>query len=105
MSFVTSEKSWFIPLISNVKKDKIEKQLEEVQDLIAYKNLIKGKKAQAVLLRLKEFSYRETEKRLEVSTSFIAQTHRKYLAGNRGIKVKISRLKSYPQRLDFLAQP
>ncbi|WP_445242869.1 helix-turn-helix domain-containing protein [Microcoleus sp. N3A4] len=42
---------------------------------------MKWKKSQAVKLRLKGFSYREIAKRLEVSTSFIAQTHRKYLAG------------------------
>ena len=45
------------------------------------------------------------EKRLQVSTSFRTQSYRKYLAGNRGIKVKILRLKSSPQRLDFLSQP
>ena len=37
--------------------------------------------SQAVKLKLKGFSYREIEKRLEFLTSFIAPNHRKYLAG------------------------
>ena len=37
--------------------------------------------SEAVKLRLKGFSDREIEKLLEFSTSFIAPTHRKYLAG------------------------
>ncbi|MEG4850694.1 hypothetical protein QUB10_07255 [Microcoleus sp. B5-D4] len=45
-------------------------------------------------------------KKIDVlTTSFITKTHRKDLAGNREIKFKTSRLKSSPQRLDFLSQP
>jgi len=43
---------------------------------------------------LQGFSYREIEKRLEVSTSFIAQKEAQiFITRNRGIKVKISRFK------------
>jgi transposase len=42
------------------------------------KNIPEWNISQAVKLRLKGFSYREIEKRLEFSTSFIAPTHRKY---------------------------
>jgi transposase len=45
---------------------------------------------------LQGFSYREIEKRLEVSTSFIAQTQRKYLSlGSAGLKLKYQASKSY----------
>ncbi|MDP8934033.1 MAG: hypothetical protein M3N42_07775 [Cyanobacteriota bacterium] len=47
-------------------------------------------------VRLKGFSYRETEKLLKVSKSFIAQTHRKYLGGGIvGLKLKYQGSKSY----------
>ena len=52
--------------------------------------------SQAVKLRLKGFSYREIEKRLEFSTNFIAPTHRKYLVwGVAALKLKYAGLKSY----------
>jgi hypothetical protein len=46
-------------------------------------------------VRLKGFSYREIEKLLKVSTSFIAQTHRKYLGGIARLKLKYQGSKSY----------
>jgi transposase len=68
--------------------------------------------SQAVKLRLKGFSYREIEKRLEFSTSFIAPTHRKYLAGRVAtLKLKYPSLKSYLTKeqlsatIQWLSQP
>jgi hypothetical protein len=45
------------------------------------KNIPEWNISQGVKLRLKGFSYREIEKLLQFPTSFIAPTHRKYLAG------------------------
>ena len=60
------------------------------------KNIPDWNISQAVKLRLKGFIYPETEKRLEFSTSFIASTHRKYLAGGvAALKLKYPGLKSY----------
>jgi hypothetical protein len=53
-----------------------------LQNFIApTKIIIYGKRSQAIKLRLKAFSYRKIQKRLEFLTTFIAPTHRKYLAG------------------------
>jgi hypothetical protein len=52
--------------------------------------------SEAVKLRSKGFSDREMEKLLEFSTSFIAPTHRKYLAGGVAVlKLQYPGLKSY----------
>jgi transposase len=60
------------------------------------KNLPEWNISQDVKLRLKGFSYREIEKLLQFSTSFIAPTHRKYLAGEVApLKLKYPSLKSY----------
>jgi len=60
------------------------------------KNILEWNISQAVKLRLKGFSYRQIEKRLYFSTSFIAPTHRKYLAGGvAALKLKYPGLKSY----------
>ena len=60
------------------------------------KNIPEWNISQAVKLRLKGFSYRQIEKRLYFSTSFIAPTHRKYLAGGvAALKLKYPGLKSY----------
>ncbi len=60
------------------------------------KNIPEWNISQAVKLRLKGFSYRQIEKRLYFSTSFIAPTHRKYLAGGVvALKLKYPGLKSY----------
>jgi transposase len=76
------------------------------------KNIPEWKRVQAVKLRLKGFSYLEIEKRLEVSTIFIAQTHRKYLAGGvAALKLKYQGLKSYLTKeqlsatIQWLSQP
>jgi transposase len=68
--------------------------------------------SQAVKLRLKGFSYREIEKPLEFSTSFIAPTHRKYLAGEvAALNLKYPGLKSYLTKeqlsatIQWLSQP
>jgi transposase len=46
--------------------------------------------------RSNRYSYREIEKRLEFSTIFIAQTHKKYLTGGvAALKLKSPGLKSY----------
>ena len=64
------------------KSKKNRRELEELQNFIfPTENIQEWNISQAVKLRLKGFSYREIEKRLEFSTSFIAPTHRKYLAG------------------------
>jgi transposase len=76
------------------------------------KNIPEWNISQAVKLRLKGFSYREIEKRLEFSTSFIAPTHRKYLAGGvAALKLKYPGLKSYLTKeqlsatIQWLSQP
>ena len=76
------------------------------------KNIPEWNISQAVKLRLKGFSYRETEKRLEVSASFIVPTHRKYLAGGVvALKLKYPGLKSYLTKeqlsatIQWLSQP
>lgn len=76
------------------------------------KNIPEWNISQAVKLRLKRFSYREIEKRLEFSTSFIAPTHRKYLAWRvAALKLKYPGLKSYLTKqqlsatLQWLSQP
>lgn len=76
------------------------------------KNIPDWNISQAVKLRLKGFSYREIEKRLEFSTSFIAPTHRKYLAGGvAALKLKYPGLKSYLTKeqlsatIQWLSQP
>ena len=52
--------------------------------------------SEAVKLRLKGVSDLESEKLLEFSTSFIAPTHRKYLAGGvAALKLQYPGLKSY----------
>ncbi len=68
--------------------------------------------SQAVKPRFKGFSYLEIEKRLEFSTSFIARTHRKYLAGGvAALKLKYAGLKSYLSKeqlsatIQWLSQP
>jgi transposase len=53
-------------------------------------------RASAVSLRLRGFSYREIEHRLEVSTSFIAQSQRKFLTqGIQGLKLGYRGSRSY----------
>ena len=76
------------------------------------KNIPEWNISQAVKLRLKGFIYPETEKRLEFSTSFIASTHRKYLAGAvAALKLKYPDLKSYLTKeqlsvtIQWLSQP
>jgi len=76
------------------------------------KNIPEWNISQAVKLRLKGFSYREIEKRLYFSTSFIAPTHRKYLAGGvAALKLKYPGLKSYLTKeqlsasIQWLSQP
>ena len=71
--------------------------IEELQNFISpTKNILEWNISQAVKLRLKGFSYRQIEKRLYFSTSFIAPTHRKYLAGGvAALKLKYPGLKSY----------
>jgi len=76
------------------------------------KNIPEWKRVQAVKLRLKGFSYREIEKRLEFSTSFLAPTHRKYLAGGvAALKLKYPGSKSYLTKerlsatIQWLSQP
>ena len=82
-------------MLNEPEKDLSESQLEELQKFILHtKNIREWKRGQAVKLRLQGFSYREIEKRLEVSTSFIAQKEAQiFITRNRGIKVKISRFK------------
>jgi transposase len=60
------------------------------------KNIPEWNISEVLKLRLKGFSYREIEKILEFSTSFIAPTHIKYLAGGvAALKLKYPGLKSY----------
>jgi hypothetical protein len=67
-------------MLNESEKDLIESQLEELQKFILHtKDIREWKRGQAVKLRCQGFSYREIEKRLELSTSFIAQTQSKYL--------------------------
>ena len=82
-------------MLNESEKDLIESQLEELQKFILHtKDIREWKRGQAVKLRLQGFSYREIKKRLEVSTSFIAQKEAQiFITRNRGIKVKISRFK------------
>jgi transposase len=75
-------------------------------------NIIYWKRSQAIKLRLKAFSYRKIQKRLEFSTSFIGLTHRKYLAGGvAALKLKHPALKSYLTKeqvsaiIQWLSQP
>jgi transposase len=80
-------------MLNESEKDLIESQLEELQKFILHtKDIRECPRGQAVKLRCQGFSYREIEKRLEVSTSFIAQKEAQiFITRNRGIKVKISR--------------
>lgn len=73
------------------------KNLQELQDFISNtRDVREWKRAEAVKLRLRGFSYREIEERLEVSTSFIAQTQRKFLIyGIRGLKLGYRGSKGY----------
>jgi transposase len=77
-------------MLNESEKDWVESQLEELQKFILHtKDIRESKRGQAVKLRFQGFSYREIEKRLEVSTSFIAQTESKYLSlGIAGLKLK-----------------
>jgi len=70
------------------------------------------KRGEAVKLRFLGFSYREIKERLGVSTSFIAQTQRKFLAqGIPGLKLGYQGSKSYltakekSEIIEWLNQP
>lgn len=84
-------------MLNESEKDWVESQVEELQKFILHtKDIREWKRGQAVKLRFQGFSYREIEKRLEVSTSFIAQTQSKYLSlGIAGLKLKYQGSKSY----------
>jgi putative transposase len=85
-------------MLNESEKNLIESQLEELQKFILHtKDIREWKRGQAVKkLRCQGFSYRESEKVLEVSTSFIVQTQRKYLSlGIAGLKLKYQGSKSY----------
>ena len=84
-------------MLNESEKDLIESQLEELQNFILpTKDIREWKREQAVKLRFKGFNYREIENKLEVSTSFIAPTQRKYLSlGIAELKLKYQGAKSY----------
>jgi transposase len=84
-------------MLNESKPNVSQEKLEELQNFIdRTKDLREWKRAQSVKLRLQGFSYREIEKRLEVSISFIAQTQRKYISqGIAGLKLNDRGSKSY----------
>src|SRR6476469_3283314 len=75
----------------------LEENLQKLQDFISNtRDVREWKRASAVRLRLRGFSYREIEQKLEVSTSFIAQSQRKFLTqGIAGLKLGYRGSKSY----------
>jgi transposase len=100
-------------MLNESKPNVSQEKLEELQNFIdRTKDIREWKRAQSVKLRLQGFSYREIEKRLEVSISFIAQTQRKYISqGLAGLKLKYRGSKSYLtsqqlcETMQWLSQP
>jgi transposase len=100
-------------MLNESKLNVSQEKLEELQNFISQtKDIREWKRAQSVKLRLQGFSYREIEKRLEVSISFIAQTQRKYISqGIAGLKLKYQGSKSYLtnqqlcETMQWLCQP
>jgi hypothetical protein len=61
-------------MFNECKKEILPEKLKELQEFILpTKSVEEGPRSQVVKLRLKRFSYREMEKRLEVSTIFITR--------------------------------
>lgn len=71
-------------ILNESKPHVSQEKVEELQSFISQtKDVREWKVSQSVKLRWQGFSYREIEKRVEVSTSFMTPTLRKYFC--RGI--------------------
>lgn len=100
-------------MLVEVQSDSLTENIKRLTEFISNtRDVREWKRGEAVKLRFLRFSYREIKERLGVSTSFIAQTQRKFLTqGISGLKLGYQGSKSYltgeekSEIIEWLNQP